>query len=216
MSSDFNSIQEFRLKVEKYYRWHHDGILGRGSLEKSLFRIWKLDFALRGAVQAIEYLAHHKFLLSQSSHVRKSDIDLLAENRSIITQSHIILRRALYGAEEVLPDGPVKRAYLSLRKDPLWYLHPALTDQCARNGGCCGRSCKCCQKRGLNEGWSPGVGHCTVLCGCCLKDLGISYEDRDFKNGPEMIDSWFRPFEQGKLSKNILWQKIRKAFFFGL
>ena len=164
MSGDFNSIQESRLKVEKYYRWHHDGILGRGSLEKSLFGIWKLDFALRGAVQAMEYLAQHKLVLSQSSHVRKSDIDLLAENQSIITQGHVLLCRALNRAEEVLPDGPVKRAYVSLRKDPLWYLHPTLTDQCAKNGGCCGRSCECCQKRGLKEGWSPGVGHCTMFC----------------------------------------------------
>ncbi|KAJ6110594.1 hypothetical protein N7486_002829 [Penicillium sp. IBT 16267x] len=95
MSGDFNSIQESRLKVEKYYRWHYDGILGRGSLEKSLFRIWKLDFALRAAVQAKEYIAQHKLVLSQRSHVQKSDIDLLAEKQSITAQVHVLLRRAL-------------------------------------------------------------------------------------------------------------------------
>lgn len=67
-------------------------------------------------------------------------------------------------------------------------------------------------KKGRDWGWC----HCAMLCGCCLKTIGVSFDDSNFEMGPAILDSWFQPFEKGKLSTNVLWQKIRQAFFFDL
>lgn len=45
-----------------------------------------------------------------------------------------------------LPDGPVKRAYLSLHKQPSWHLSDWQRSECAARGGCCARKCGCCTR----------------------------------------------------------------------
>ncbi|KAK2762235.1 hypothetical protein FQN54_001245 [Arachnomyces sp. PD_36] len=61
------------------------------------------------------------------------------------------------------------------------------SQQCARLGGCCGRGCNCCRQP-LREYMLPGdtrgkksaiYGHCTVDCGCCIRDRGFYKPDTD-------------------------------------
>lgn len=63
-------------------------------------------------------------------------------------------------------------------------------DQCAASGGCCGRSCGCCEKV-LNQYLMPPgkdsaqgiktkvlvLGHCTVECRCCIDFRGCYVPD---------------------------------------
>lgn len=67
---------------------------------------------------------------------------------------------------------PLYRAMMFHRRDPGWYLGEWLRDKCADNGGCCGRSCNCCEKpRGIT-GSPRRFGHCTPVCDCCDRHYG--------------------------------------------
>lgn len=57
----------------------------------------------------------------------------------------------------------------------MWYMHPALVENCIGRGGCCGRECGCCvaPQRANSSAGQLGVGHCTLDCGCCSKNRGF-------------------------------------------
>lgn len=65
--------------------------------------------------------------------------------------------------------GLLKRAFELWRSHPMWYMHPALVEDCIGRGGCCGRTCGCCvgPQRANSSAGQLGVGHCTLDCGCC-------------------------------------------------
>jgi hypothetical protein len=68
--------------------------------------------------------------------------------------------------------GPWTRAYFWTRRDPRWHLQPWLRWDCARRGGCCGRSCGCCERaRSITR--PRCFGHCTAACGCCQRTRGF-------------------------------------------
>ncbi|KAJ5116319.1 hypothetical protein N7456_000667 [Penicillium angulare] len=95
----------------------------------------------------------------------------------------------LYHAVSMLPE-PLKREYDHLRTKPTWYMRKSLIDDCAAQGGCCRRSCGCCEKRHfVTRG--KGSGHCTLDCACC-----ISYRLFDFS------DNWKMKF-RSKMAKNL-------------
>lgn len=68
--------------------------------------------------------------------------------------------------------GPLTRAYKFTQRNPRRHLHPWLRRDCARQGGCCGRSCRCCE-RPRSTTRSKCFGHCTSACGCCQRARGF-------------------------------------------
>lgn len=76
--------------------------------------------------------------------------------------------RSYWKLEGGMPGGVFIRGFRACREDPDWYLSAWLRQDCAGRGGCCGRSCGCCEKpRETKRGWSRG--HCTSACGCCVR-----------------------------------------------
>ncbi|KAL5361878.1 hypothetical protein BJX96DRAFT_166225 [Aspergillus floccosus] len=67
---------------------------------------------------------------------------------------------------------PVYRAMTSRQRDPDWYLTGWLRYRCAGAGGCCGRSCGCCEKPRETTGAQGRFGHCTPNCLCCIEHRG--------------------------------------------
>ncbi|KAJ5214629.1 hypothetical protein N7449_001798 [Penicillium cf. viridicatum] len=86
----------------------------------------------------------------------------------------------LHNAEVLLPQRPLKKIYDEIRQDPAWYLRKELINDCMERGGCCGRTCGCCEKRCL-AGVEKGIGHCTVACWCCEVNSGYSMTDDDWR-----------------------------------
>ena len=95
--------------------------------------------------------------------------------------------RKLYLKERALP-AAIANVYHRIREDDRWYLRPLPVADCAAMGGCCARSCGCCQNR-LPDLPKRGMsGHCSLACTCCDKAKGYSY-DRDRIS---FIDSEYR------------------------
>ncbi|KAJ5609233.1 hypothetical protein N7528_009800 [Penicillium herquei] len=104
-----------------------------------------------------------------------------------------------------------KRALDLWRSQPQWYLHKVLVQDCEDRGGCCGRSCGCCQKRKhlLKTSRQSAVGHCTAECGCCQEARGFAFTDEQKK---KMRD--FYPLNPE--CNAIYFRKIMLASVYGL
>lgn len=87
----------------------------------------------------------------------------------------------LYLVETMLPIGPIKQSYDTLRENTTWYLRKELVDDCVKRGGCCSRSCGCCQIRHEVTGRNKGIGHCAPTCECRSSERGFEYtaEERE-------------------------------------
>ncbi|CAG8946916.1 unnamed protein product [Penicillium salamii] len=94
----------------------------------------------------------------------------------------------LYVAESRLPVGPVHKSYHTLRQNPVWFLCPELVEDCKARGGCCGRTCGCCQTRHKRTTRPKGFGHCTPSCECCINE-------RRFEYSPEELQSFAVDFK---------------------
>ena len=82
----------------------------------------------------------------------------------------------LGGVEGVIPAGVLGKAFRAFRKNPDWYLSPQMRQGCARRGGCCGRTCRCCEKDRELSFRTGNRGHCSDSCGCCLRTHGKQYK----------------------------------------
>lgn len=83
------------------------------------------------------------------------------------------------------------RANKTVRKDPIrCILEQELVDACKARGGCCKRKCQCCSKaRGLSVEGRLIYTHCTLYCGCCIRDRGFTYRDPEHGAGiPGFVD----------------------------
>ncbi|CAG8900334.1 unnamed protein product [Penicillium egyptiacum] len=77
--------------------------------------------------------------------------------------------------------GPLERGFELWRRNPKWYLHRVLREDCAGRGGCCGRDCGCCLERKLDWDRERAAGHCTVECGCCQNARGFDLSEDEKK-----------------------------------
>lgn len=113
----------------------------------------------------------------------------------------------LYKCETFLPRQPLKQMYDSVRENPTCYCHPELVKDCAERGGCCSRSCGCCQTRHLTTLSTKGIGHCTIGCSCCSEHRGAN-PSREERTGVNKI------IESMLLSSNPTYlMKMIEAYF---
>jgi hypothetical protein len=99
------------------------------------------------------------------------------------------LCRSLWHLQEHMPSGPLRRAFLNWRSNPYWYLCDWLRRECASRGGCCGRSCGCCEKPGDTD-QVLNRGHCTSRCSCCI-ETHRKTEDDAFKEKLDVLITFF-------------------------
>ncbi|RHZ59010.1 hypothetical protein CDV55_106581 [Aspergillus turcosus] len=117
------------------------------------------------------------------------------------------LYRILWQLQEHAPPGPLRRAFLDWRSNPDWYLSDWLRRECASQGGCCGRSCGCCEKprdteRLLNR------GHCTSACSCCIQTHGKTDDDSDDEEWDD-LDKFFEEKD------NMYARRLCRAYIWG-
>jgi hypothetical protein len=98
----------------------------------------------------------------------------------------------MYCGEARLPERPLKRTYDKIRQNPAWYLRAELVNDCKGRGGCCSRSCGCCEHRLRSQNTRRGIGHCTVECWCCEVSRGFEMSEEE---RVEMIDYVHGSFE---------------------
>ncbi|KAJ5594847.1 uncharacterized protein N7459_001055 [Penicillium hispanicum] len=120
-SDNFNSTQMFRMTVEKYYLKRNNGFRDPEDLEDCLIDILICDFFLRCALQHEEgLLAQRETLLAKKNHADKKKVASVSNALHSAANNYWIWTNKLYFMEARLPAGPIKRAYYSLRQDPLW------------------------------------------------------------------------------------------------
>ena len=104
-----------------------------------------------------------------------------------LNQEYWELQRMLYQNALTCPIRSIEASFLTTRTYSKWYLCYSLRNDCTWRGGCCARSCGCCQKpRGSLR--SNGHGHCTKACGCCAKARGFELNSEQQKLYRPKID----------------------------
>lgn len=131
------------------------------------------EIAICRVVQRERYLIEEANALSKSVATSSGSTNT-TEEKTALGRYEIELERlnnqywSLLGETTELegekPAGVFGKAFDTLREDPDWYVCPWLRHNCADRGGCCGRSCGCCE--------DPARGHCTSQCGCCVRTQG--------------------------------------------
>lgn len=108
----------------------------------------------------------------------------------------------LYMAKSFLPREPFRMDYDKLRENPKWYMRDELAQECSDRGGCCSRTCNCCNHKserstGVSGKKSATYGHCTVECWCCTNNRGFELTEEmkqkirdDYKE--RKLDDWWR------------------------
>ncbi|PYI27845.1 hypothetical protein BP00DRAFT_449930 [Aspergillus indologenus CBS 114.80] len=100
-----------------------------------------------------------------------------------------------------VPEGPAKRAYLSLHRQSGWHLSKWQRSECAAVGGCCARDCGCCTRSRCFDLAAPCYGHCLSYCPCCAKARGFTIT-------PDTIDDdkMLPEFSVGR------WQSVKHSY----
>lgn len=146
-------------------------------------------------IRRCEIVQRETFLTEQCRQAEKNPQQKLDEwhiELKTLDQDYWSIERLIYANDIRCPNRPLRRAYVSCKKKPQWYLLDWLCEDCANRGGCCGRACGCCQKpRSVFR--LNGHGHCTKSCGCCRQARGFELNEEqqkqcqltfDLKHGP--------------------------------
>jgi hypothetical protein len=129
------------------------------------------EMTLRGLIQRCDSI-EKKLEQPVSTPEDKAKVKEWEEEIQGLQKEICMEQHALYRCEAFLPHRPLKQMYDALRENSTWYCRPELVKDCAERGGCCGRSCRCCQKRHLTTQRTKGIGHCTIDCSCCSEMRG--------------------------------------------
>lgn len=208
----FHSVQKFRTGFDGIYSMKY-GITTK-TLGKLMSEILRIEWRLRELAQREEDLKerHLSLELAASSQEDKKQLSAWLEELEAIPKEYWLLERRLYEQEALLPRGGFVRAYSSWRSNPKWYLHPDLVNDCAGKGGCCGRDCGCCEKRGQAVDRRRSAGHCTAECGCCARRRG--FDIRDTKN--TMVSHEYCMSVVRDPSNHTYCWRFHRAYYFGI
>ena len=133
-------------------------------------RVWckaliEADIEIRWIVQRITWVHQQLLTIELATYIIK------------LNQRYWIAHRKLWIAEDGIDSRCAKRAFAFQRKNIDWYLSRELCEDCVRRGGCCGRTCGCCERPrmidGLEKEGMHNRGHCTSACSCCLNAHGL-------------------------------------------
>lgn len=103
-------------------------------------------------------------------------------NEEYISVRYSMTEATLYLKEASMPECTLRKLYDDLRDESEWYLRRPLVRNCTDRGGCCGRSCGCCEKRAKDLPRNGISGHCTPGCLCCNKRRGQVWSDKDLED----------------------------------
>ncbi|KAF7131227.1 hypothetical protein CNMCM5793_004277 [Aspergillus hiratsukae] len=125
-----------------------------------------------------------------------------------LADAYHALYRVLWQLQENMPPGPLRRAFLDWRSNPDWYLCDWLRRECASQGGCCGRTCGCCEKpRDTDRLFNRG--HCTSGCSCCIKTHGKADDDLDDVDSDD-LEKFFE-----EKDNNMYARRLCRAYIWG-
>ncbi|CAG8050306.1 unnamed protein product [Penicillium olsonii] len=115
---------------------------------------------------------------ANSDPVAKAIVPDMVEELITLDHEYDRLERTYETIVAGCPAGPIKSGYLWIRQQSYWYLRSDwLRQDCINRGGCCGRSCGCCETPPdprRRKGW----GHCTAQCACCKSVRGFRATER--------------------------------------
>jgi len=211
----FDAVQKFRLHAFQFYVRNDD--IDPSVVEELCMEIMHIETVLRQLAQREESLTEwHQSLALTASLKEKKQLSTLVQELETIRKEYWFLERELYKNEALLPRGAFLRAYNLWRSDTNWYLHPDLVNDCAGNGGCCGRDCGCCEKRrkaaAADTRRARAVGHCTMECGCCARSRGFDIRSqKDVLKTVTIIGSALND-----QSNDTYHRRLLRAYFFGI
>lgn len=140
-------------------------------------RVWcrtliEADIEIRWIVQRMIWVQQH---------LRTTRTIAFRQHLKKLNQQYWRAHRKLWIAEDGIDSRCAARAFAFQRTKIDWYLSRELSEDCARQGGCCGRTCGCCERLrtidGLETEGMPNRGHCTSACSCCLNAHGLDGND---------------------------------------
>jgi hypothetical protein len=181
-----DSIQEAAKMSANWFRWQI--VRGKRCL------LWETDTTVlsRWAQSIIETeillreVTQHEHFVKEciqivngnSNQTAKALIPDMIEDLISLDREYTRLERTYETLMAGCPAGPMKSGYLWIRKQPSWHLKSDwLRKDCIDRGGCCGRSCRCCENPPdprRRRGW----GHCTAECACCKSVSGFRSTER--------------------------------------
>lgn len=177
-----------QLAIVLYWCFFWHGVQPRGPeswikelIENDIERRWiaQRRARIQEKVQTLE-TSSDLLLSSEGEAEHASQLELYKGLLQDLNRSHWALSRKSWNKRESIKSWSFSRAYNIQRSYPDWYLSTSLSDDCAGRGGCCGRSCGCCERPRTVDGFEDHIGtrgHCTTACSCCMKAHGV--EDLD-------------------------------------
>ncbi|CAG8405169.1 unnamed protein product [Penicillium salamii] len=162
----------------------------------TLIDIILAEYCLREVVQQQQFLKSKLRVLEKINDNEDQKTQCKDNLRSLLHQLSD-KEYDLYRAEKMIPPGPIKNAYHTLRQDPTWFLREELVEDCVQRGGCYSRDCGCCKMRHEGLKMIKGVGHCTPACECCSRNRGFEYS-------PQKRESLFESFREMLKGDNLI------------
>ncbi|KAE8146676.1 hypothetical protein BDV25DRAFT_169679 [Aspergillus avenaceus] len=170
-----------------------------------------MDTRLRELSQRLLYIREeHKALLESDDLEAEEQLQVIQWQTELedLARRYWHLEREFYRREASCPEGPLRRAYVTWKGNPEWYMSRYLRDDCAGRGGCCGRACGCCGRPRDAEG-RVRLGHCTIECGCCRRVRGFDLTAEDKVRYQKLFDC-------GLKENEVLSDAMVLAYVFGL
>lgn len=173
LSRAFTSYDAREQQWQWIAEWEQEEINGDSIIQRETYLLEEVDSRQKAAVS------------SRLSHEKAREIEAWKQELSQINQRlwhHKQERAALLCR---VPGGAWIREYYTRRqRQDKWWEDKRVA--CENKGGCCERDCICCDKvrqtmSGQRCKYEKPHSHCTMECGCCIRDRGFYKPDPRIK-----------------------------------